>query len=296
MMVNEINKPAPSWQSIVPQQMPWMSTYTPTTNVGLQFGQPVESLVGPILNQTNTANPVAYKCLTQLAQDNQRTKRSSFEMELDEQVSMETPLQEEPTNKFTDVKPLRPPQKQLLTEHKLFKKFGSLHLDPNLSKAISTSDSDESDEDNNITYKDSKSTFAQGREEFQRYVYLLYKDTNSKSGNRVPLTNSLATIERLAREEREKLSKALVLWNPPIENHFNTKSSLPNTGYEGDKSNSSSDDDDDISYVDHTSFIKKSYGTDNSIIITDVSDQICCPSLPVNDEPSCIDPDDLMVD
>lgn len=173
---------------------------------------------------------------------------------------------------------LRPATKQQLTERKLFEQFGSLHLD-SISRADSSNSDDDSD-DSNSSHSRKLSTFVESRQEFQRYVYLLFKDKKSSMGK------TYDAIERLAREERDKLSKALVLWNPPVKHNFNQEF----------------DDADDVSsgeeftYSDHTDFLKVTAKPRDSVIITDVTDQICNPSLPINNQPTYTDPDELMSD
>lgn len=318
-----MNENSNSWQTTtIPKQMPWMSSYQTNTFEPVQFGIQPTATITPTANIdsnnininnfiSHTISPSLMPLSTPLIQtqtQHQRQKRTSIEMEQDEQQMMMTdsPYHQQQGPSITeDCLPPQPPQKQVLTERKLFKKFGSLHLDPKLTQTISSSDSDDSDEDNintsaSASDKD-KGTFAQGREEFQRYVYLLYKDSNSRNNNHnnnYPMSRSLATIERLAREERDKLSKALVLWNPPVENRFNLKSSLPQNSddnCDGDVSSNGSSDD-DFTYTDHTDFLKKSYSSNSSVVITDVTDIACNPFIAVNNDPSCVDPDDLMID
>lgn len=292
-MVNEINKGSVPWQSTIPQQMPWMSSYDPN-QIGLQFeanqmaaASSIPQVVGQTQVNLSTVTPfpqipidpsLLYQAqsepqsgpsqnssLITLSSYNQ-TKRSSLEME-DEPITID------------DIEP--PATKQVLTERKLFKQFGSLHLDP-APKSTHSDDSDDSDSaDTETSGSEKKSIFVQGREEFQRYVYLLFKDKNHKS----PVAPSYDAIERLAREEREKLSKALVLWNPRMRSFFNQ-----------DDQSDDSDSDDNVTYKDHTDFLKDKFKSENSVIITDVTDQFCNPSLPVNNQPSCTDPDDLMLD
>lgn len=317
MMVNEMNENSTPWQSTtIPKQMPWMSSYQANTYEPLQFGIQATTIPSTTTTITPTAANINIHNFNQLMNhtispnltplntptiqtSQQRQKRTSIEMEQDEQQMMTDSFDRDQGPIISeDIPPLQPPKKQVLTERKLFKKFGSLHLDPNLSHSVSPNDSDDSDEDNRDT---STSTRDQGREEFQRYVYLLYKDSKSRNNNHdnnYPMSNSLAAIDRLAREEREKLSKALVLWNPPVENRFNIESSLPRDNEyncDGDVSSNGSSDD-DMTYTDHTDFLKKSYGSNSSVEITDVTNELCNPSIAINDDPSCVDPDDLMMD
>lgn len=132
--------------------------------------------------------------------------------------------------------PVEPPSKQQLSERKLFKKFGSLQLNID-GRPPSDTDSDDSEGDDK-TKPITKNTFTEGREEFNKYVYLLFQD-NGKS----PMLPSYSTIERLAREEREKMSKALVLWTPPLSSLLSNQ-------------NQSSSDDEDFTYKDHRDFLK----------------------------------------
>lgn len=105
-----------------------------------------------------------------------------------------------------------PPTKQLLSEKDLFKKFGSLHIDSG-----NETRNDEDDED--LRSRTNGDDVAQ--EEFNRYVYLLFQDIKKDSR---PFEFSNSTMDRLAREERDKLSKAVILWSPPISNRFNSVS------------------------------------------------------------------------
>lgn len=298
MMVNEINKNNVPWPSTIPQQMPWMSSYEPNP-MGMQFNasQSAATLIPPVMQPTSTfmmnnqpsqmtitpnIAPLItatsfdkgiisnHPSLTAMSPQPTHAKRTSFELD-------------DPADMVNE-----PATKQLLTERKLFKQFGSLQLDsiPNLSNQ--SSDSDDSEEDDIMSGASKKSTFVQSREEFQRYVYLLFKDKNRKS----PMTHTYDTIERLAREERDKLSKALVLWNPPSKHNFFDQFQ----GSEGLSVDSDSSDDDDMKYSDHTDFLKKEFRTEDSVVITDVTDQYCSPSLPVNSQPSCMDPDDIMME
>jgi hypothetical protein len=66
-------------------------------------------------------------------------------------------------------------------------------------------------------------------------------------------------MDRLIRDERDKLNKAVILWNPPMRDFFVNE--VPD-----------SDDDDEIKYTDHKDFLKKQPGDDDSIIITEVTD------------------------
>lgn len=181
-------------------------------------------------------------------------KRTSIEMEDDQLVADE------------------PPTKQLLSESKLFKQFGSLHLNPSMRPSSgSSSESDDSDEEIRSQNRLAPSN-DQSREELNRYVYLLFKDKNQ--GDR-PFIPENSTLDRLAREERDKLSKAVILWTPP-----------PNHNLFGqDDTNQDSSDDDELSYSDHTDFLKKS--PNDSLTITEVFDS------PPRDQ-AC--PDEMMLD
>lgn len=157
------------------------------------------------------------------------------------------------------VQAAEPPTKQLLSEKKLFKQFGSLQLNPKLNDASLLNGDEDSDEDLDDSGTTEVSNLqGQNREEFNRYVYLLFKD-KKKDGKFLPSNN---TLDRLAREERDKLNKALVLWNPPIKNNF----------YD---SNEDSSDDDELQYKDHRDFLKRPQTNSDrydSVIITEITD------------------------
>lgn len=151
----------------------------------------------------------------------QHHKRSSIELEDDMLVAEE------------------PPTKQLLSEKKLFRQFGSLQIDPSFANTSNLNDDDSSDSDDSSTHPSAPSS--KSREEFNRYVYLLFKGKSKDQTSFVPSNHTLA---RLAREEREKLSKAVVLWSPPIRNRF------------FDDNDVSDDDETEFRYKDHTDFLK----------------------------------------
>lgn len=152
-------------------------------------------------------------------------------------------------------KAYEPPAKQLLSERKLFRQFGSLQIDGLVDKSGQAYDENSDDsEDEHIQSNCNNSE----REEFNRYVYLLFKDKNNDGRPFIPQCSGL---ERLAREERDKLSKAVVLWNPPIKNFF-------------ESSNEDEDsDDDEFKYTDHRDFLKTRNGSkeEQSISIEDVT-------------------------
>lgn len=160
-----------------------------------------------------------------------------------------------------DIQESEPPTKQFLSERKLFQQFGSLNLDGSMNTMPSFTDTEISEIDEEIK-KEHKSVISTktcdlGREQFNRYVYLLFKD--KKDDKKFLPSNQ--TMDRLAREERDKLSKAVVLWTPPPKNFVENDS----------------DSDDDFKYTDHKDFLKTSSSTsyrddDDSIIITDVTD------------------------
>lgn len=97
------------------------------------------------------------------------------------------------------------PVKQFLSEAKLFKKFETIHLDKdNSMSSDNSSDSDDSLEDNISSNRCN---------DLNHYVYNLY---NNKTSDNNKFTNDCnCALIRLAREEREKLNKALVLYSPP---------------------------------------------------------------------------------
>ena len=353
MMVNQYKDDRAPWQSNVPQQMPWMSSYEPCSP-NIQFGQqafigpspdgpnPIQpnsppitgyptataststspviscptSIVGAPFNTSIGLSPMGVTTTTQsnfivgdskletnpafgitsynisaggalpldqvaetfnvsgslthipslaaLSMDKiPPHKRSSIEME-DEQFTVD-----------------EPPTKQLLSECRLFKKFGSLQIDGNVDIASSNVASSESDDSDNEGQCQASSG-NQVREEFNRYVYLLFKD---KKGSNSPFVPSSYTIDRLAREERDKLSKAVVLWNPPPRNNF---SASDDEDYDGD--------DEEFRYSDHKDFLKAS--KEDSIIITEVTDDTQTDDLTMQegDSPIRNEPDDIMLD
>ena len=181
-------------------------------------------------------------------------KRSSIEME-DDLTTKEAP-----------------PTKQQLSENILFDRFGSLQLDGERGQ-VSTADVDDIDEiDIDSSNGNQKSILAStsndDRKEFNRYVYLLFKDKNSVKPYSEP---SNSAVDRLIREEREKLSKAVVVWTPPQK---------PDTYNDSD--------DDDFRYTDHKDFLKRPPGS--SVIITELEEDV-----PIKDiEP--LESDDVMVE
>lgn len=184
-------------------------------------------------------------------------KRSSIAIEDDEQIRKE-----------------EPPTKQQLSENILLTQFGSLHLgEENYSVSCldAEDESGSSDEDKILT-----SRYARGRREFNRYVYLLFKDKKA-DGLLSPTDNA---IDRLTREEREKLGKAVILWSPPLKDSF-----LDNTANDGD-------DEEGLRYSDHRDFFK-SIETNHSITITEITDEPCDTEI-MEDNP--IGADDVMID
>lgn len=188
-------------------------------------------------------------------------KRSSMEME-DELTTKEAP-----------------PTKQQLSESKLFKRFGSLQIgntldldnafNRNLSGDPSPFDDadDEADDDDN----DEETIKCKNiRRDFDRYVYLLFKDKKSNSGNFPQLEHS-GMMDRLIRDEREKLSKAVILWTPPVK--YNVELAETDS------------DEEEFKYNDHRDFLKsrrkpahKPAGDSSSssqIIITEINDTEC---------------------
>lgn len=144
-----------------------------------------------------------------------------------------------------------PPTKQQLSESRLFKRFGSLQLDGETSTGNHDDEIDSDDSDDGRLVEGTHD-----RKEFNRYVYLLFKD--KKSNNLFDVSTSRA-MDRFLREERDKLNKAVILWNPPMRNFFVNE--IPD-----------SDDDDEITYLDHKDFLKSNSGDNDSIIITEVED------------------------
>jgi hypothetical protein len=186
--------------------------------------------------------------LTQLPQQ-QNNNTTYFESQPLHQKRSSMEMEDEMTEKEA------PPTKQQLSESRLFKRFGSLQLDGETTAKGDDQD-DEIDSDDSDDGRLVSSN--QDRKEFDRYVYLLFKD--KKSNNLFTDSQSLA-MDRLIRDERDKLNKAVILWNPPMKNIFVNEPS-------------DSDDDEEITYKDHRDFLKNRTGDDDSIIITEVQDDI----------------------
>lgn len=364
MMVNELKNSNGPWQSTVPQQMPWMSSYEPSS-LSLQFGQqsapsvasimptttlssnhtlqeqhsyissfpttttsstppiticptaitpntlftqgmsvpylncvttttqsasvlqptsvPLESQtipvnssynnLNPFYNQVNSFDPTGSLTHIPYQQNPAKDcfspqKRSSIEMEDDQIITDE------------------PPTKQLLSEKKLFQQFGSLNIDGNIDSSINIDeyDSDDSDEDDRSQKIASN---VSGREEFNRYVYLLFKD---KKNDGVPFGTANDTLDRLAREERNKLSKAVILWSPPNKNN----NIFGNLEQNDDDDDNEGDEDEEFQYADHTDFLRKPLRRNSSITITEVHDDDQCDNVTKKTYNS--DPDEVMFD
>lgn len=129
----------------------------------------------------------------------------------------------------------------------------------------------------------------QDGEEIRKYVYLLFKD---KHDDKTPFGSYNTTLDRLARDERDKLSKAVVLWNPPVKYNF------CGTLNEEDED----EDEEEFKYSDHKDFLKANctQANDDGIIIEEVFDEGSCNSdtvqSPANNEQSYADPDDVMLE
>lgn len=329
MMVNGINNTSQPWQSIVPQQMPWMSSYD-QDSLTTQFGQ---SSVG-VANQpvyasgqdgqieknilhdqhssmvnfpiaTTLASPVTvcptsstincqYGTITSMPSNCVTTTTHLYPLvqnlaQISSQSIPENPnfiYQNSssgsqtagiynPSNSLTQlaqstdvpieklsnhkrssveleddfIRAYEPPTKQLLSERRLFKKFGSLQIDGVAESSRGCPGEENSD--------DSEEDSSEERQDFNRYVYLLFKDKKNSGDSFAP---GCSGLERLAREERNKLSKAVVLWNPPVKNFLN------DPGAEDES------DDEEFKYTDHKDFLKH-HGTsgDQSIIIEEVT-------------------------
>lgn len=156
-----------------------------------------------------------------------------------------------------------PPTKQQLSETKLFKQFGSLHIDNeqlNKEDKIEVENAEDSDTedvtlDSNVL-DDAKCRNV--RREFENYVYLLFKGKDSRSPNPLPQqSGTSAILDRMLRDEREKLSKAVILWSPPLKDSFQV---------------AEDSDDEEFVYTDHKDFLKRPTDQDDSIIITEISD------------------------
>lgn len=184
-----------------------------------------------------------------------------------------------------------PPTKQLLSEKKLFRQFGSLNIDGNTdhSDSINNIDSDDSDEDDRSQIKlANKYSNAPGREEFNRYVYLLFKD---KKNDGIPFKPTNSALDRLAREERDKLSKAVILWSPPTKNQ---NSIFGNVEENDDNETEEEDEIEEFKYTDHKDFLRKPLTRNSSLTITEVFDDDQRNS--VNKERNNSDPDEVMLD
>lgn len=251
MMVNDLkNNITLPWQSTIPEQMPWMRPYEQSPHESIQFGRQHHDQ----------------------QQQNQRippNKRSSVEM--DDIIS-------------DDID--EPPTKQLLSEQKLFKKFGSLQIDGHNTRhnnPDSNSDDDDSDSSNDDNQPKTYTSMTDSeKEDLNRYVYILFKDKKNDDYLRAGSSGSShfkhlhcnTALDRLAREERDKLNKAVVLWNPRI-NIFK----LTN------QNDTDSDSDEEFTYKDHRDFLKKR--DDDSIIITDVTydhESLSAPSQSSDDQ------------
>lgn len=368
MMVNEIKGTSEPWQSVIPQQMPWMSHYGPaslTTQFGQQSGshlpnQPASqfnptphndarlpqiqhpsvanfptatTLTLPITvcptsmvanNQFGSAVSMPSNCVTSttysypsmqhIAQNSQHPTPPSY---IQPNLNLSNYTQAagiyNPNGSLTQlahsagvsvdqisnhkrssmeieddlIKANEPPTKQLLSERKLFQQFGSLHIDGLLGESESElsqrGSSDDSDDDEQSQYSFKKGDKNE-REEFNRYVYLLFKD---KKNDGKPFVPSYSSLDRLAREERDKLSKAVVLWNPPMKNFLN-------------QSNEDDDDDDDdeqFNYRDHKDFLKKPQDRSNqSVIISEVTFEEIDGDDASNNMSDHLDTDDLMLE
>lgn len=260
------NDPQALVQNLTPRNNPFdpQQTYSSSyTQANPMVGSPYESIPSPsqILNpdpsriqhhnfttdpnfpliHLPTHHPPSYQPVYHYP-----TKRSSIEME-DELTTKEAP-----------------PTKQQLSENTLFQRFGSLQLGSSLASSDQAADvvdydSDDSD-DNRSTSREGKPVIsANDRKEFDKYVYLLFKD--KKAAGQYPIVANSA-VERLIREEREKLSKAVILWNPPPKNtiyHLDDSDDV-----DGDD-----EDEDEFRYNDHKDFLKK---PSNSVVITEIEE------------------------
>lgn len=171
-------------------------------------------------------------------------KRGSSDMEDDDLIKIE-----------------EPPTKQLLSEQRLFKQFGSLHLNKDedaLHYQVEYPDEEGSSDDETDNASSQKSS---EREQFSRYVYLLFKDKKSNAASFGPTDNA---IDRLVREQREKHSKAVILWTPPL------KSCIGEV-------NDDSDSDDEVRYTDHRDFLKSNTQNSDSITITEIVEDTADP-------------------
>lgn len=147
----------------------------------------------PLYNQPICSTNVIQPILTSTHASTSAHKRRSLELDDDSMIVDE------------------PPAKQLLSEKNLFKKFGSLNICGTIATDI------ELDEEQDIPRSQTSSDKV-AQEEFNRYVYLVCKDIEGNDPPQFKFSNS--TMDRLAREERDKLCKAVILWSPPISNRF----------------------------------------------------------------------------
>lgn len=329
-MVNGLNNTSQPWQSIIPQQMPWMSSYGPDS-LTTQFGQP--SVVG-VANQpvyglgqngqteqnivhdqhlsmvnfptaTTITSPVTvcptssntncqYGTITSMPSNCVTTTTHSYPLVQNlAQISppsipgnpnfiyqsssggtqaagiynpsnsltqlaqsSDVPIEKASNHKRSSVeleddfiRAYEPPTKQLLSERRLFKKFGSLQID-----GVAESNRGCPGEENS---DDSEEDSSEERQDFNRYVYLLFKDKKNSGESFAP---GCSGLERLAREERDKLSKAVVLWNPPVKNFLS------------DPVGEDESEDEEFKYTDHKDFLKhRNTSGDQSIIIEEVT-------------------------
>lgn len=367
MMVNEFKNSSGPWQSTVPQQMPWMSSYEPASP-NLQFGQQPSTVMpasSTIINSCNaqqqqqhpfisslpitttsstppiTICPTAtipstlfttqstnvpyLNCVTTTTQSSASVLQPNVPLESQSQYHYLNPFHNQQANTFNPTGSLtpipysgpqpamnqflpqkrgsiemedeqiiadEPPTKQLLSEKKLFRQFGSLNIDGNIdhSDSIGNIDSDDSDEDDRSQIKLANNySNAPGREEFNRYVYLLFKD---KKNDGIPFKPTNSALDRLAREERDKLSKAVILWSPPTKNN---NSIFGHVEENDDNEAEEEGEDEEFKYTDHKDFLRKPTPTRrSSITITEVFDDDQCNS--VIKETNNSDPDEIMLD
>lgn len=166
-------------------------------------------------------------------------KRNSFEMEEEDST--------------TDR-----PAKQILSEKKLFKKFETIHLNRDSSMTSdSSSDSDDSLEENVSTKNNCH--------DLNHYIYNLYSNKSNNSDKNLYNNGCDCSVIRLAREEREKLNKAVILYNPQIKYNYIA---------------SNDDNSDDMKYSN-----VRSYNND-SLTITDVTDEVDIDEFLVTDQQS----------
>lgn len=259
MMFNEtatrnITNGSQHWQGTVPTQMPWMTEM-------LSF------MPSKVFGCENTPSPAD---IINVNHSLPQTKRSSIEV--DEDASA-------------------PPTKQWLSESMMLSQFGSLNLSNNSHKSHQDSpgyDADAEIEEDDCDQQDGcyERAFNQEKkpskqtdsEDLERYVYLLFKDKKQSDLRQFSQGPNQSTLNRLARDEMDKINKAVVLWNPSV--HGRPCNTTPEIEELADQ-----DSDDNCSennFIGKNCRIAADETGNESIIITEVFDEdeksftMCC--------------------